>query len=103
MSQTMIDEIRRTEERAEEMKARAAAEAREMVRAAEEEMLSWRDEQMKRARLEARGTVEAAEAASAARAESEREAGRAAREALRRRAADRVGEAVRFVVERIVG
>jgi hypothetical protein len=64
MSQTVIDEIRRTEERAEEMKAEAAAGAREMVRAVEEEMITWKDQQMKRARLEARETIEAAEAAA---------------------------------------
>lgn len=103
MSQTVIDEIRRTEERAEEMKAEAAAGAREMVRAAEEEMIAWKDQQMKRARLEARETVEAVEAAAAVRIQIEREAGRAAQEALRRRAADRIDEAVRLVVERIVG
>ena len=102
MSQNMIDDIRRTEARAEELKAQAQAQARDRVRAAEEEMLAWKEEEVKKLRQQARETLEAAEAASRERIASEKDTDQTEGDALRRKAAGRIDAAAELVVERIV-
>lgn len=103
MPQTMIDRIRETEARTDQIKAEAVAKARDRIRATEEELTSWKEEQYKLIRQQMRRTLEEAEAAAAQRALREQESARTDGEALRRQAAGQMDSAVALIVERIVG
>jgi len=102
MPQQSIDMIKKAEQQAAGIRTAALDAAKASLQKAEEELAVWKDEQLKNIRQEAKNMLRAAEEDAQAKADEADARYEAERNAFRRQVLANMEQAVAMIVERIV-